>query len=298
MMKWRDSQLQVLWLARVDYSRNSGIRKHSHDFYQLLQIIDGQGTIEIEGQSYPVLSNHCYLFNKGIAHGFHFTEDTITFDVKFAMAEPMEACLASREWSGGVPVRHLDRLKELFRLSSDNLKQSHPLLPFRIDIGFKAIILDLIYDNDSPHAVQPLTPPVGEAEESFPMVQYLKQNLSAKVSLEQMAEHFNFNPHYLIERFKRNLGTTPMKYLQSLRLEKAREYLEFTSYSVSEIAELVGLTPPYFSRLCLERFGMPPIKIREQMRTVVGKDIILEEDFSIEAQPTITTNAEDESEPL
>jgi AraC family transcriptional regulator of arabinose operon len=34
---------------------------------------------------------------------------------------------------------------------------------------------------------------------------------------------------------------------------------------------------------------MSPSKIREQMRTVVGKDIILEDDFSIEAQPTITT---------
>ena len=78
-----------------------------------------------------------------------------------------------------------------------------------------------------------------------------------------------------------------MQYLQSLRIYKAKEYLEFTSYSVEEIADLVGLTASYFSRLCCKRLGMPPSKLRDQMRTVIGKDVILKEDFMIDTQPSI-----------
>lgn len=286
-MKVRDSQLQVLWIARVDYSRNSGIKEHTHDFYQVLHIIDGQGTVEIGEQLYPVHANHCYLFKKGIPHSFNFTEETITIDIKFSLAEELALYLENEEWLGGIKFTNLAQLKELFRLSSTNLKGTHDLLRFRIDVGFKGFLLEVLQGKDSQNLTHQIVAPMSETDEGFPMVQYLKQNLSSKINLEEMANYFNFNPHYLIEVFKKNLGTTPMQYLQSLRLEKAKEYLEFTSYSVSEISDLIGLTPPYFSRLCMERLGMSPSKIREQMRTVVGKDIILEEDFSIDAQPTV-----------
>jgi AraC-like DNA-binding protein len=186
-------------------------------------------------------------------------------------------------------VNDIDEFKQLFQLSSANLKNPNTLLPYRIDVGLKGALLGMLQDNITEYKLfkSQLKVPVQETNDGFPMVQYLKQNLQSKVSLEEMAHHFGFHPHYLIELFKKDLGTTPMQYLQSLRLEKAKEYLEFTSYSVSEIAELVGFTTPYFSRLCCERLGMSPTQIREQMRTVVGKDIVLEQDFVIGSQPSI-----------
>lgn len=288
-MKLRDDQLQVLWIARVDYSKNSGIKEHAHDFYQLLHIFDGEGTVDIEGQAYPVHPNCCYLFKKGASHSFYFTGEAVTIDIKFSLTAGLAQYIETKEWPAVRPFRNVAELKELFRLSTANLQEAHELLPFRIDARFKVILLELLRGDASRSTSDPIAAPVSETNEGFPMVQYLKQHLAAKINLEEMADHFGFHPHYLIELFKKNLGTTPMQYLQSLRLEKAKEYLEFTSYTVSEIADLIGLTPPYFSRLCAERLGATPSKIREQMRTVVGKDIILEQDFSIDAQPIITS---------
>ncbi|MGM7721668.1 helix-turn-helix domain-containing protein [Metabacillus sp. Hm71] len=288
-MKVRDSQLQVLWMARIDYLKNSGVKMHTHDFYQLQLIIDGEGIIEINGQSYPVLANHCYIFEKNIPHEFHFSKETITIDAKFSLSKDLIQLIESSNLMGACKVNNIDEFKQLFQLSSANLKNPNNLLPFQIDVGFKSALLGMLQDKITEYNSfkNQLKIPVRETDEGFPMVQYLKQNLQSKVSLEEMAAHFGFHPHYLIELFKKNLGTTPMQYLQSLRLEKAKEYLEFTSYSVSEIAELVGFTTPYFSRLCCERLGMPPTQIREQMRTVVGKDIVLEQDFIIDSQPSI-----------
>lgn len=288
-MKVRDSQLQVLWMARIDYSKNSGVKMHSHDFYQLQLVVDGEGTIEINGQSYPVLANHCYIFGKNIPHGFHFSKEAITIDVKFTLSKDLIQLIESSNLMGTCKVNNMDEFKRLFQLSSANLKSPNTMLPFRIDVGLKNALLGMLQDNITEYNLfkNQLKIPVLETSEEFPMVQYLKQNLQSKVSLEDMARHFGFHPHYLIEIFKKNLGITPMHYLQSLRLEKAKEYLEFTSYPISQIAELVGFTTPYFSRLCCERLGMPPTQIREQMRTVVGKDMILEQDFMIDSQPSI-----------
>jgi AraC-like DNA-binding protein/quercetin dioxygenase-like cupin family protein len=286
IMGLRDNQLQVLWIARVDYAKNSGVKLHQHDFYQLQLIIEGSGEVEIEGELYPVHTNHCYLFKKGVPHRFHYTEETVTIDFKFTLNDELVLLFEEVDFKGGRSIPQLAPFKELFQLSNKNTKEPNPFLPFQIDAGFKSTLVGLLQNQipDGNH----LETMVNETNDSFPMVQYLKQNLHEKVNLEEMASHFGFHPHYLIELFKKNLQTTPMQYLQSLRLEKAKEYLEFTSYSVAEIAELVGLTPPYFSRLCCERLGMPPSKIREKMRTVVGKDMILEEDFTLELQPSIT----------
>lgn len=287
MTRLRDSQLQVLWIARLDYAQNSGVKLHTHEFYQLQLIIDGEGEIEIDGESYPVLGNHCYLFKKGIAHRFHFMKETVTFDFKFTVNdEDLASLIEGADFTGGRPIQQLKAFKELFQLSNKNVKEPNPLLPFQIDAGFKSTLLGILQSQMSDGGQA--STDVSKSNEGFPMVQYLKRNLHEKISLEDIASHFGFHPHYLIELFKKNLNTTPMQFLQSLRLEKAKEYLEFTSYSVAEIAELVGLTPPYFSRLCCERLGMPPSKIREQMRTVIGKDMILEQDFTLDSQPSIT----------
>ncbi|WEG13463.1 AraC family transcriptional regulator [Pullulanibacillus sp. KACC 23026] len=288
-MKLRDRQLEVLWIARIDYSRNSGIKEHAHDFYQLLLIIEGEGTVKCNGQLYPISSKHCYLFKKGVQHSFSFINDSITIDIKFSLSEELEETIMKSEWDGGVQFDNVSLFKELVQLSSLNLKEANDLVPFRVDVGFKGILLKILQDKLTENKSNQVPVTISESNEGFPMVQYLKQNLSSTINLKEMADHFGFHPHYLIELFKKNLGTTPMQYLQTLRIEKAKEYLEFSSHSISEIADLIGLTPQYLSRLCVERYGKSPSKIREQMRTVVGKDIILEQDFMITSQPVITT---------
>lgn len=126
-------------------------------------------------------------------------------------------------------------------------------------------------------------------DSDFPIIDYLNENIHEQISLEDIAKHFNFHPHYIIELFKKRFDTTPMNFLQSLRLEKAKEYLEFSNYTISEISDYVGWSPPYFSRLFKSKEGVSPTNYREQTRTVVGKHILLEEEFftSLDKQPEI-----------
>ncbi|MBP1082179.1 MULTISPECIES: helix-turn-helix domain-containing protein [Bacillus] len=287
-MGLRDSQCQVLWVSRIDYSKNSGVKQHSHDFFQLLLVIDGEGLIEIGNEKYNVLANRCYIFKQGYNHSFYFTKNTITIDFKFTLSKDIIQFIQENNVINIYQMKDITPFKELFKLSILKLDDANALLPFRIDVGFKSALLGILQENLSQYVENTINVPLINTDKGYPMVQYLEKHMHTKMSLEEMADYFGFHPHYLIELFKKNTGTTPMQYLQALRLDKAKEYLEFTTHTISEIADFIGLTAPYFSRLCCDRFGKSPTKLREQMRKVVGKDIVLEQDFTLDTQPLIS----------
>lgn len=77
---------------------------------------------------------------------------------------------------------------------------------------------------------------------------YLQLNYQRKVTLEKIANDIHSSPYYLHHVFKAQTGLTPLDYLTSLRINKAKELLKTTSYSIAIIARYVGISnPPYFS---------------------------------------------------
>ncbi|MFK7772201.1 MAG: response regulator [Saprospiraceae bacterium] len=80
------------------------------------------------------------------------------------------------------------------------------------------------------------------------------------LDVELLAKELAISKRQLTRKVKMNTGLTPGKYIQELRLQKARKLLEMKSYdSVSAVCYSVGLkTPSYFSRQFKLRFGRLP----------------------------------------
>ena len=59
--------------------------------------------------------------------------------------------------------------------------------------------------------------------------------------------------------FKKETGTTFLKFLTKLRIEEAKRLLEDGNYNVSEVAERVGYkTSQYFSQIFVSTTGLTP----------------------------------------
>ncbi len=292
----RDEQLRVFWISRSDYEKNTGVKSHYHDdLYQLLFIIDGEGIIQLNGETYDLIPKHAYFISKRYEHSFYFKSTSSTIDIKFdIISHEVEELFHQNRLPVPYFMGDSPKLKELFKLSVMNLKQPTSLIPYRIDVGFKDILLSIIQENTvSQHVKQSSLYSIkNEFDPDFPVVQYLSENLQSKITLSDISKEFNFHPHYIIELFRKKFDTTPMNFLQQLRIEKSKEYLEFSNFTISEIAESVGLSAPYFSRLFNMKEGISPTDYREQARTVVGKHILLEEDFSpiLKKQPKISND--------
>jgi len=273
----RDSQLKLLWTARIDYPKKNAVLPHSHsDYFQLLLLLEGAGQINIDDTVLDMKPNSYYLFKQNYKHSFYFTENTVTIDFKFVILDDNLL-----QWIDTVPIfglcseGALTEFKQWFKLSLENMRNPSYYLPFRIESGFKSTLTSLVQDDR-----QSQTEDFNELLVSnFDMAQYLQNNLHHNITLNDLSQKFGYHPHYIINLFHEYTGMSPIQLLQKLRLKKAREYLEFTALSISEISENVGLSLPYFSRLFQSKENMSPSVYREFIRKAIGKDINISDDF-------------------
>ncbi len=88
---------------------------------------------------------------------------------------------------------------------------------------------------------------------------YIYQNYRTIESIEDICNAININKEYLCRLFKKETGKTINAYLTLYRLSLARELLQTTNFSISEIAEQTGyLNTNYFSRLYKSIMGINP----------------------------------------
>ncbi len=94
-------------------------------------------------------------------------------------------------------------------------------------------------------------------------LRHLEANLFSGVDLETLAIAAGTSRSSLIRSFRRELDTTPSAYLLGRRLDEAKRLLGTSSYSVGEVAQLVGYENlGAFSEAFRRRFGVKPSSVR------------------------------------
>lgn len=69
---------------------------------------------------------------------------------------------------------------------------------------------------------------------------YIHNNYMSKINLEKVAEKACSSKYHFSREFRKTIGCTYQLYLRKLRMEKAKELLENTDLSVTEVALSVG----------------------------------------------------------
>jgi signal transduction histidine kinase/DNA-binding LacI/PurR family transcriptional regulator/AraC-like DNA-binding protein len=94
---------------------------------------------------------------------------------------------------------------------------------------------------------------------------YIHENFSQPISRRDIAGYVNIAEDYLTFCFRQELGTTPIKYLQRYRVNRAKELIKGGPTSITEIARLVGFADSgYFSRIFHRETGMSPEAFRRE----------------------------------
>jgi len=92
---------------------------------------------------------------------------------------------------------------------------------------------------------------------------YIDEHYMDDLSLDYMSEKFNLNANYFSTFFKNNTGVKFTDYLQSIRMNKAKELLERTDLRIYEIAEKVGYHDvKYFIKVFKKEFNTSPDEYR------------------------------------
>lgn len=97
------------------------------------------------------------------------------------------------------------------------------------------------------------------------MMSFLRKRLASPVTRRDLASAFELSPEYVNAIFRRELGTTPGRFLVRERVLAACRLLTQDPKTVAEVAYEVGYSDPlYFSRVFKSVTGMPPSRYRHQ----------------------------------
>jgi AraC-like DNA-binding protein len=96
---------------------------------------------------------------------------------------------------------------------------------------------------------------------------FIDEHCAEEIDMEDLAQVACVTSSYLSRLFRKHLGTTPMRYRNVARIEKAKHLLLIQSASVEEIADLLGFEDAkYFSQLFKSITHLTPSQFRKKYR--------------------------------
>lgn len=95
---------------------------------------------------------------------------------------------------------------------------------------------------------------------------YILKNYYDEINLNLIANNMNYSSSYLTRIFAQQYTCTPMKYILSLRIQKAQQLLLHNpEFSIRQVGESVGYhNQGYFSRIFKKHTGVSPFDYREK----------------------------------
>ena len=97
-------------------------------------------------------------------------------------------------------------------------------------------------------------------------VEYLNSHYTRKIPVSELAKRCFVSEVYFRKLFKKQFGLSPIEYRNRLRLNRAKQYLEYSEISIQEISSLLGYaTVSHFIKAFKDLFGFSPLSYRKRL---------------------------------
>lgn len=252
---------------------------HSHDFIELIIILQGKGRFIIDGETYEVKEGHLVILNPGTLHRSSpdgqsdqsYVECYLGFtNVEFRNCPKNHLPLfRNRE-----PIVKLpEEWKQLIFHLCGAINQESSRYEAGRSFMLKAYLIQVLclIERLRRQDLEQVNKGGCSARYEFKSItkkyivqnimKYMEENYREKISLDQIADNMYLSSYYISKLFKSETGDTPINYLISLRMRKAREILDKDpERSVQEVAAAVGYEDAYhFSKLFKKYYGLSPM---------------------------------------
>ena len=99
-------------------------------------------------------------------------------------------------------------------------------------------------------------------------INFITQHIYEELTIDVISEACYMNKYHLCRTFKKKLGCTVMEYVLQTRLAMAKELLEKSDSSITNVSVLSGFSSPaYFSRVFSEHVGLSPSAYKKKYRS-------------------------------
>lgn len=242
--------------------------EHHHDFHEIVIVEHGTGIHVFNGQPYTITGGTvCFVRD----HDRHLYEHTDNL------------CLTNVLYRSPDAFRFLSGLEQLLPQEQDGVYPSHWRVNQTVLQQVRQVVqqMETLDSGDDMHTIanreilfmQLLVhlrkgSLAAEATNNDArlnlLMAWLEDNFADEVCWEAVADRFSLSLRTLHRQLKQHTGMTPQRYLNRIRLTKARHLLRHSDESVTDIAFRCGFGDSnHFSTLFRREFNWSPRDIRQ-----------------------------------
>ncbi|MBE6645269.1 MAG: helix-turn-helix domain-containing protein [Ruminococcaceae bacterium] len=251
------------------------VTMHTHNYYQFIYCQKGVGAIQIGNNNYSAVPGRAYLVKPMEEHGIMPMDSLRLIEVKFTVeGEAFEKSLSQLPSEFEID-EYLSLRLSFKEVAKEGLSQ-RTYSNEATNSALKLFLIRLLRKHDveavesKSHSVYFDTPhrrssPEDRDVEFVQVIDYIEKHLSESITLDDLASLAHFEKSYLTVRFKEIWGISPMKYVNWMRVERAKVLLATTDMSITDISREVGFgSIHYFSRYFKEKENMTPNEYRTE----------------------------------
>ena len=256
------------YIGKYYHTNFSDLKIHTHDFIEIVYVYDGKGYHIYNNVTYPVSKGELYIINSRTPHCFYPTDKSnsehlvvynlcflpdfissinihlpilveLTDIMLYKSLYPDEIIYSPDLKLSGSMRTEIEQLYEKMYLEFTSKGINYVEL-LRLSLCELLLKIHRFYQQN--HA-SPESAVIKYRHQLIPdCIQYLRENYSKKVTIEELSNNFFLSKSYLSSLFKKATGSGVVEYLQHIRIERACELLTNTTLSITEISTQVGYT--------------------------------------------------------
>ena len=227
--------------------------------HDLWYVWSGEGSLVLNGLSYPLSQGSCFLFRQGdriFSNHYPLKPLIVTF-LHFDSPQEMLGTLNSYRQLRDTLLfeTYLNRYVETMIVQSTTHEMEAKLLILLMLLELRREeekgAEDINLKQDPLHAV------------IHNLAHWIRQSPGAGHSLHSLAERAQLSPRYFSVKFKMVMACTVESYVIRAKIQRAEQLLRYNGMNVTEVAKALGYKDPsFFSRQFKLIRGMSPSEIR------------------------------------
>lgn len=250
----------VLLAANGDLPAGWPLVGHTHDYYHLFYLRNGNAVYLLDGKPYSIRKGQMLIVPPGMIHEVSADGHSLldVDEIKFVTGQPVDLPLLSE--ADAYLEQSVQKVIYSW-ISTTGAEQADA------DLFLSAMLTALLLASGAQEQVSTYI----TTDEYSPLVckiiHYIENMHTEPFSLDLVAEALGYNKRYLCSVFRQGTGITMLDYLHHVRIRHATLCFYYHDAPIGVIAEYVGfITPVYFTRVFKKLVGISPNLFRKHYR--------------------------------
>lgn len=252
----------AIWPARLGRNEakpNYHVGPRFTPYYSLHYVMDGSGFFSQGDHTYALKKGDLFCLFPHVSQEYYTSAEQplrlawVAFDGRMAkdILDKIGLRLESPYLQRTVDAEFEIRMESFFELIRKDSGIGADLMKSSIFLG---ILGRLMETADKSNRKEPGTESWLEKG-----LAYMNLHFAEGITVQEISKHAGVERTYFSKSFRKAYGSTPVQYLQKLKMSAAKSMLTETEYKLAEIAQSVGYPDLFtFSKAFKKHVGMPP----------------------------------------